>query len=319
VTREQLLQLRQIIRDHSVALAIEVAGPSIVPEDEIKRLVSRGILDADAADALRVDYLGDAYTWGQVVAALAATGVEADAMTSAALLAELVRKPITMTSVERDAIDHVRLAGGDKLAGLGNRFADRLTDRVHQATEAQRRARLTGVRSVVERGIDERRTSRQVATDIARDVEEWTRDVDRVAVTELQDAHNEGTAAWISKTHGGGDARVAKVPDPGACRDCRRLYLHQGVPRIFQLRDLSGASNYRRPRAEWVPTLETTHPWCHCTIVHVPEGFVFGADWILVPEEMTAEVAEGLDEYRRHLAQREAEDRSAEAPETWRL
>jgi hypothetical protein len=58
------------------------------------------------------------------------------------------------------------------------------------------------------------------------------------------------------------------------CVNCNRLYLDSGIPRIFKLSEMA-VSNVGRKAADWLPTIGAVHPWCHCQLHVLPEGFGF--------------------------------------------
>jgi len=114
---------------------------------------------------------------------------------------------------------------------------------------------------------------------------EWSRDLERVALTETQDVLLEGQAAGIEEKFGKEDPFVFKQPAPDACPDCMRLYTNGGIPKVFRLSELSvagynGRRGGRNTRASWVATLKPLHPYCHCVLNYLPPGFTVTADGI---------------------------------------
>lgn len=113
----------------------------------------------------------------------------------------------------------------------------------------------------------------------------WTHSTRRwraVATTELQGAYNEGTVVHAIDTHGAA-ARVARVPEAGACEKCLELFLDaEGRPRIWDVAELvANGSNVGRKRDEWKATVWPIHTNGKCGTVMVSPGQEFNASWKL--------------------------------------
>lgn len=93
-------------------------------------------------------------------------------------------------------------------------------------------------------------------------------DVDRIARTELQQAHSHGAYASLKARAGEADPLVYKIASPGACEDCRRIWGHPSNPVHYKLSAIeaheAGGGNFRRKRGEWGPTIGPIHPNCSC-------------------------------------------------------
>lgn len=304
LTTNQLRQVQSIIRDNMLALVVETVGPEHIPHADLKRLVDKGVLTQSAADTLKMDYVHHAYLSGVVVTQLAQLGEEGDGWSWEKTEDWLRRNPTPLTAAEQDAVASSKRCAAQYVQNLGDEYAIKASNRVTAMEGVERRRRIGGA---VVTAVEERQTRGQLASILRSDLGELQKDVDRVAAFELQTAHNEGTAGRITRNFGK-KARVAKVPSPGHCRECGRLYLEAGVPKIFPLAQLAGATNFKTKRADWVPTVEATHPFCHCTLVYVPVGWVYDDSWKLVPEKPAEGVAEGLSEYERHLKRREKDN-----------
>lgn len=96
-----------------------------------------------------------------------------------------------------------------------------------------------------------------------------TNDFDRVAVTELAAAHNHGAyVALRAGLESGEDPLVYKIASPAACAACRRIWGDPSNPLHYRLSAVekfsAAGGNFRRPSAEWGPTIGPTHPRCVC-------------------------------------------------------
>lgn len=107
----------------------------------------------------------------------------------------------------------------------------------------------------------------QDLVDGALDVDEAEAQVDRVLRTETQMLANESIAADAVRSQGA-KAKVKRVPESGACRYCRQLFLNsEGQPKTFLVSDLiSYGTNAGRRPADWMPTLGPVHPNCRCSV-----------------------------------------------------
>ena len=114
----------------------------------------------------------------------------------------------------------------------------------------------------------------------------WVHNWGRVARTELQGAYNEGRVYSALEGHGAG-ARVARFPETGACKHCRRLFLDKdGKPRVFTVDELANnGTNAGRKTAAWRATIWPVHPNCRCDLITVPSGLIVGKDGKLRRED----------------------------------
>lgn len=112
-----------------------------------------------------------------------------------------------------------------------------------------------------------------------------TRDWKRVARTELQGAYNEGTVVHAVDLYGAA-ARVARVPESGACEHCLRLFLGpNGRPIIWYADELAAnGTNVGRKPDQWKATIWPVHPNCLCGSVLIPPGKTLDHQWKLVKE-----------------------------------
>lgn len=161
------------------------------------------------------------------------------------------------------ARDHARNRAGEFLRDLGERTADAIED-------------VLAIREKTAAAVEQHQTPRKLASELRAATQDVRRDWDRVAVTELQAAHNAGRAAAIHAQHRGTDPEVYKRPAAGACRWCLRLHIGpDGHPRIFRLSTLEqNGDNVGRRRSDWLPVVGPIHPNCHPagTLIETAEG-----------------------------------------------
>jgi hypothetical protein len=223
---------------------------------------------------------------GQIIDSLD-EGNSPEHVTYEQLKVALKRTPVPLTQSEQQAVAMANARAAQYVVGLGNRVSQQTGAILIEADASLRRQLRDTIRTNTERNIAARETVRQLRSDLGHATGDWTRDLDRIAMTEKQTAMQEGTAAAIAKRRGP-KARVAKLYAPNCCDNCRRLYQGQdGAPRIFELSELEdNGTNVGRKVAEWLPVVGTTHPHCLCTLISVPDGWGFGAGNDLEPDGM---------------------------------
>ena len=173
-----------------------------------------------------------------------------------------------------------QVAGGF-IRGLGASYADEFSSSVYEEWNGEellstpdpvRRAdKLRVIREEVGTAVLTKDTARDVALRIRQRVGDLARDFERIAETELQAVHNEGQIYQAVELDGEG-ARVARIPESGACGACIRLFIDPvtNEPFIFSVGDLaSNGTNVGRPKRSWVPTAFPVHPHCRCDTIPV--------------------------------------------------
>jgi hypothetical protein len=97
-----------------------------------------------------------------------------------------------------------------------------------------------------------------------------TNDMERVARTELRDAHAEGAYQTLkaeTERLGLNDPEVYKITSPTACADCVRIWGRGGSKR-YRLSQVEAweaqGGNMGKPHQQWGPTIGTVHPNCGC-------------------------------------------------------
>ncbi len=128
------------------------------------------------------------------------------------------------------------------------------------------------VRATVARAVTERRTPAQLQSDLRDAVANTTltNDMERVARTELRDAHAEGGYQALKQqaaAAGIDDPEVYKITSPTACAECVRIWGRGGSKR-YRLSQVEAwearGGNYGLPKQQWGPTIGTVHPNCAC-------------------------------------------------------
>lgn len=183
---------------------------------------------------------------------------------------------IPLNKSEQYALEYVENKTYSHIKGLGDRVKQTVSGIVIESSPALRLKYEDAIQTALEDAIKNRESATKVVSDIGHKMGDWNRDLGRIAETELNNAFQFGRAEQIKREQGI-DSLVYKDVYPKACRHCIQAYLTAGIgskPRIFKLRDLiANGTNIGRKVAEWLPVLESMHPWCRCQLHSVPKGY----------------------------------------------
>ncbi len=192
-------------------------------------------------------------------------------------------------------LEAYRNAGG-YIRGLGVDFADEISARFYERWNgpqllntpdpAKRAAALEVIRAEVGAAVLTHDTAADVAGRIRQRTGDLARDFQRIAETELQAAHNEGQLYHALYT-GGEGAKIARIPETGACKTCRALFLNPDqTPRLFTPGELiSNGVNVGRRRADYRATVYPPHPRCRCDTITVRPGQTVTRDGRIIADK----------------------------------
>lgn len=167
------------------------------------------------------------------------------------------------------------------LKGLGEKIKKTISASVSEEetklrVEEQKRKELEVIKKELELGVLQKRSVKNIVSNISNQLQDWNRDWGRIVETEFQNIYELGKAQTMMDQYGS-DALVYKDVFPGACRYCQQFYTTGGIgtkPRIFKLSKLiENGSNVGRKSKDWRPTLGPTHPFCRCDLRHIPDGY----------------------------------------------
>lgn len=291
-TPEQIAAVQRLIRRHHIALAVELYGADAVPPEALADAIARGLLSPDVLKKMPRGALGDAYVLG--------VELHRDPDRTAGESVESFRERAgeahaALSEWERRMAAAARTRGASFVLGLGNRVSDDFATVVISSDNAKARELKQVIAEQTAQSIEAREGWRTLRSRLGEELgEDWTRNLNRIAGTEIEAAVNGGMADAIEAMDGAG-ALVAVIPQPDACPTCLRSYLDGGVPRIFRLADLpTYGVNFKKPQREWVACVPPHHPNCHCKLVYVPgPGWWFDGDWTLQPPSVQKSVVGG--------------------------
>lgn len=301
LTRQQIEELAQIIRQHASWLTWRLFGNQFISDSDLQKLKDKKILPMD----VQVDAIKHAFILGELESLLKTTEWK---NLSWEQLQEVAQSP--HSDVEKLQIEASELSAYTVLRGLEDDIRNGLYDSLAKTTKAAiGEGQVSGiVRDEVKLGVDLSKRFDQVAIDLAERTKEVKRNWHRVAATELHAARQNGivhsitTGTDVYKYSKKADSSVSVVPDPDACSDCKKMYLGKdGKPIIFKLSELlnNAGSNYVRPwRKNARPVVPPLHPHCYCTIRYVPEGWSWGDEGHLTMTDPDA-VVEAAERAKR--------------------
>lgn len=265
LTKKQLSAIQDIINKRMTSFTYEALGESALTSSEIESLKRAGLLRSSVRN-----FVGDSHTIGKVVALLP---LEERVKLSFDQVKELAMKMKPMTDVERKALDYATEKAGVYIKGLRDDMIKRLTSEVARSGETA----LRKIQDGVKQAIVNRDTRSELASNLFNIIDNKTRDWQRVASTEMNNAVQNGIYRSIREaSDAGAEQLVYKKPSPEACPHCLRIYLKEdGVtPKIFMLSQLTDTNIGLKAR-DWGPTIGTVHPFCQCNLMVVPEGYDF--------------------------------------------
>lgn len=279
LTDSQLKEIDKIVGEHmSVLLGVFGGG---------KRLSNKR-LEALGLDPKAPGFLEQAYALGKLRQTKGDDffdGLDYDALIDAL-------KQTQLTASEKDELDYARRMAGRHITNAERKITLAVDDTNTRIGRRTMMEKEVAGRTVAD-AVLKRQTRGELVSALGHATEEWTRDWERVANTELWDARLSATTRQILKgdtiysSLKGREARVYRRPAPDACRHCKRLYLEaDGItPKIFLLHELiANGDNVGVKVADWKPTVHPTHPHCSCPMEAVPDGFIFDEYGDLVPE-----------------------------------
>lgn len=199
-----------------------------------------------------------------------------------------------MSPMDQAAYRQALTRAGEFCRGLGNVWSDTLQTVVRESWPDEqdepssvplpgtRRELLDVIRKEVASAWATHKDPKMLASALARATGDFTRDWRRIALTELQAAYNDGVAIDALQRYGK-SAKVARLPESRACKDCRRLLLDSaGAPIIWDVQALArNGTNVKRKKVDWVATLFPIHPKCRCGTLVVPPGYTVQSNGIL--------------------------------------
>lgn len=290
LTDEQIHEIRRIIEEHHSAFVANTIDPNAVDPELLERLREKGLLNA------QINSTQEAYLYGVMLAAM--NDPKAATMGYDQFKEHLRKNPIPLSQVETRAIEMAQHRAARYAVGLANSISTYTTEQVDALDRTMvAQAIREEIQTATAENIAKRESVRKLKSDLGWKRKDWSRDWDRVAVTEKNTAMQRGAADHYGKEFGK-DVLVFKRPMPDACKHCVSAYLVPGTnrPKVFKLSELeANGSNFGMKVAQWLPTVGGLHPNCQCQLVRLPKGWGFDEDGELLPDGKYLEIVEDLE------------------------
>ena len=255
ISRQSLFKILKVLNKQRVVNIAILLGKDILNRDDLKTLRSSRMtkhISKDIPSSLK------SYLFGKIVAPLDNQQISSLTKKDLTLFYEKNKDFFT----PREKAEYFTVL--DQSYSFANNFFRRFENEIEQKIKSFNRANAVIAESVVaKRGVN------SLTQSLANTFESYNKDWARVADTELQRIHQNGSSAML-KQMWGEDVRVYKRVYPQACSHCKKLYLHNGQPKVFKLSDLiKNGSNVGKKVKDWLPTIDPIHPWCRCDLRYV--------------------------------------------------
>lgn len=266
--------LRIIDFNHILYIGVNV-GVDILTKEDKKLLKQYGI----DIESIKTDFtpFEQEFYFGRLSAALGAQN--ASTLVYNDFLKYLRRgQYIPLNTREKETLGFLKQRTYSHIKNLGQKVKQTTNGIIIEEDQATRDAYEETIKNSLERAIIERDTVNSVVSEIGHKTGDWSRDLGRIAATEMENAFLEGRAAEIEK-EAGKEAEVYKEVYKNACRWCIGFYTTNGIgspPKIFKLSELrANGTNIGRKQSAWKAVLQSTHPFCRCLIRWVKRGYVW--------------------------------------------
>lgn len=264
-TPDQIAELMEIIDFHHTLFIFNHIGKEILSQKDKELLLSNGI-NLDISGPLT---LNQAFKFGVLAESLG--NVETRSLSFLDFKDYIKRgKFIPLSKTEKYALENVARQSYKDIKGLGNRISSEL-NQLHIEVDKELRAhREEIIRTAAKEVIENRSGVKSLVQKLGHRLEDWERDLGRVADCILHEAYEEGRAASLEAKYQGKDPLVWKDTFIGGCKWCIKLHLTDGIgskPIIFKLSQLRfNGTNIGRKPPEWKAVIGFTHPFCRCTM-----------------------------------------------------
>lgn len=263
----QIHSLLELLSKQQLFFISSKLGPNYLTEDELSKLLSFGInphhLYKESNDIALMSF-----HFGLISDAIGKK--EAKDITLEDLKTYFEKGyHIPLTAVERNTIESIKKQYlGDIRAHNGKIFQD-VNNIISKNEKDNRKAYEDVIRDEVQKGILLKKTSYQIAQDLARKTGDWSRNFKRIVEYISHQAWDEGRASMFEDKYGS-EVQCYKDVYDGACKYCIQLYLTGGIgsePKIFKLSQLkANGTNIGRNLKDLKPVVGSTHPSCRCTL-----------------------------------------------------
>lgn len=272
-TPKQINQLLSIIEYHTNFVIGTQIGTDVLTFVDLENLKQFGIVPSEI-DTKYTPYL-QMFLLGRLSASL--SNYQAAQITYLDFKKYLDRgQYIPLSQREKNELQALKTASYGHIKLFEQRMKNDIVQTISEEDNASRLEYERIFREELNRGVQDRKSIQTIVSDFGNRLGKWNYDWNRLVDTEMNNLFQRGRSQTIIDKYGD-EELVYKDVYPGACQDCIRLYLTNGIgsePIVFKLKDLiANGSNVGRKRKDWKATLDGIHPHCRCTLQNVPEGY----------------------------------------------
>lgn len=271
LTPDQINELLKIIDKNQLVLTASELGPEFLT-DQDKTLLQDSGIDISTLYSPKNDTLFSAFNLGMLAESLYK-------MELASLSYDQLKQYIShgdyipLTVRELATIQSIKNQTFTDLKKFGNKI---FQDVNGVLTDRSLKGQRDFIKEEMVAGTIDKKTVTEIAHTIAEKTGDWSRDFERIVAYNSHLAFEEGKAAMIKRNAQEEDPIVYKTVFEGACDNCVRLYLTNGLgsePKLFKLSELQGnGTNIGLKVAEWKPVIGAVHPFCRCLLNHLTKN-----------------------------------------------
>lgn len=286
LTPEQTHQILGLLEKQIVFFAASTLGDKYLTDQEKQTLSDNGIDHRDVYDPSK-DMALQNFHLGML------SDILGDKEVKKLTFPDLVKyiqsgQYIPLNQKEIAVVDSIKMQSmSDIRANKGKIFQD-TNNVVGNSLSTIRANQEQFLREQITQGVSERRSRKQIASDIARLTGDWSRNFNKSVQYISHTALNEGRMAMIERRYGNKiPAKVYFQVQQTACEHCARVYLKDGLnsePILFSLSELQkNGSNIGRKTKEWKATIGAIHVHCRCLLTEYIEGQVWDGEKFIWP------------------------------------
>lgn len=177
---------------------------------------------------------------------------------------------LPLSEIDKDAIEFLRQRSYSDIKGLGNTYNQKLNKFLINTSKVKRKHIEKLIQQTSIQAIEKKQTIRELAQELRNLTKDWGRDFERIADYLMHEAYTQGKISSMLKRGNADDLEVYFSVKNGACKECQRLFLTNGIgskPKIFKLSEIiKNENNIGRKQSEW-KACTPVHPWCRCELI----------------------------------------------------
>ncbi|MDH3382342.1 MAG: hypothetical protein OEL54_06520 [Flavobacteriaceae bacterium] len=273
-TSQQIQELLSIVDYHSSFTVANLLGKEALGDYD-KFILNKHGIDVDKLRGETETSFYEMFMWGRLSAQLSnqqASQVEYEDFKKYIQRGQYI--PLTKNEQQRYDISKQR--SYSHLKGLGDKKKLNVNGIIIEQDLKSRKFYEKVVSEEISRGEFDRKSLTSIVSEISHKTGDWNRDWGRIVETESNNIFLQGVSETIKRDKGE-DATVFKDVFAGACRFCIKFYLTDGIgsqPKLFKINELEGnGTNVGKKQADWLPVIESVHPFCRCTLRSLPNGY----------------------------------------------